>query len=534
VVNGLVNSLKSWRRAASLESGWLTAVFWGVTAVYAGCFLLVELPPLVDYPQHLALATLLGRLFDPGAPEHAAYQADLLTYNGLFHWLVALLSRALPAELSGRIVLALIPVLLAASALKLARYAQRPDWTALLFLPMSYGYATGWGFVNYCLAVPLALMCLVEWLKYIEQPERRAWASAFSALLVAYAHGLTTIALFASAAVAFLARGSLRELGYRRWLFSLLRGLLPLLPAAGYTLLVFAHHVQAPNIGWEPVHEGDDLPAWRKLLDAIWLFQGNLGDSSDTWLFAGLIGVCLGVWAFASAREASGPSALRVCRALFVFWCLAYIVVPQRVFSTGFVFERLPVWIWAFALASLPEVRGRAAVLLRGAGVVLTSLAALNTARAFASLDESSDANAVIDAIPSGSRVVALVYEPRALPAIRRPVFIHAVAYHLVRKGGELAYEFTRFASLPLRMKDQLSRPRLPAGMEWNPSAFDPSAEYADYYDTLFVALDPEHPVDPSAWVLPGGRLRLLSERGRFRSYRREPTLPFGAPGASP
>ncbi|MFZ5896363.1 MAG: hypothetical protein ACOY0T_35240 [Myxococcota bacterium] len=519
----LSSALSALARAGSLESRAQTVLFWTITLIYSGCFLFVSMPPLVDYPQHLALATLLGKLFDANAVEHATYQADFLTYNGLFHMLVALGSRVLPPEWAGRLVLALIPPLLASAALALMRHARRPSWYAFLLLPMSYSYAVGWGFVNYCLAVPLALLTWVAWSRFVEGRSERAWPPAGLALLVAYAHGLTTLALFASAAVGFVFQASVAELGWKPWFAKLGRALLPLVPAAMYTALVFLHHIQAPHIGWEPEHEGDDLPAWRKLAELPWLCQGNLADTSDTWIFVGLALVLVSTCLLAYVRVDDSPKPPRACRALFVFWLAAYVVLPQRLFSTGFVFERLPVWIWAFALASAPRPGPRALVVLRWAASALTVLGSLNTARAFASLRDAQDASVVIDAIPDGSRVVALTYEARSLPAVRRPIFIHASAYYLVRKRGQIAYDFTRFASLPLRARDFETRPRLTAGLEWNPKGFDPSAAYARYYDTLLVVSEENASVDTSSLVEAGYQLTRVTEQGRFHLYRREP-----------
>jgi hypothetical protein len=382
---------------------------------------------------------------------------------------------------------------------------------------MSYGFTTGWGFVNYCLAVPIALLTLVTWLRHLSnEPKLLRWVITGS-LLVAYAHVLTLVALVSSAGVALLVRATPAEVGARAWFRAVFRGAIAFVPAAAYASIAFYHHVRLPHLGWEPERDGTDVAPWLKLTNAIRLSVGNLADRSDCWLFAGLVLALLALAASVYVRGAEGPRPPRECWALLIVWGALYFVLPQTLFSTGFIFERAPVWIWFFALTVAPVAHPALVRVIQPAALILVVLSALNTARAFASTPESRAADAIIDRIPAGARVLELAYEPNAHPLIERPLWIHHAAYHLVRHGGEIAFDFTRYASLPVRRQRHDDRPQLPSGVEWYPAGYRPDEEYARYYDTLLVVGD----TGPDRLRALGLDLTLVAEERPFRLYRR-------------
>src|SRR6202044_2309311 len=109
-----------------LDSARDTRLYWsGVGLVIAALFV-TRLLPCVDYPQHLALSDVARRLGDPGAPEAAKYQLNYFTYNGLFHVTVAWLSRLLPIEVAGRLVVAFSLAAMAGAVVALLRGLRRP------------------------------------------------------------------------------------------------------------------------------------------------------------------------------------------------------------------------------------------------------------------------------------------------------------------------------------------------------------------------------------------------------------------------
>src|SRR3990167_3651857 len=85
--------------AASRAAPWwdvggltFTATFWGSLLIVVAALFRARSLPLVDYPQHLALAGILRRMLDPAAPERALFETNLLSYNSAFHVMVAALN----------------------------------------------------------------------------------------------------------------------------------------------------------------------------------------------------------------------------------------------------------------------------------------------------------------------------------------------------------------------------------------------------------------------------------------------------------
>jgi len=199
--------------------------------------------------------------------------------------------------------------------------------------------------------------------------------------------------------------------------------------------------------------------------------------------------------------------------------------VPRVVASTWFVFERLTFWATAFIVVSAPVVAPALAAWLRPllAGIALLSTA--STLRSFARIPESDDASAIVDAIPEGSRVLGLTYSKHAEPAISRPIWVHQVAYAMVRRRVETAHQFTRYASLPLRYRSAAEPPRALGGLEWDASLYDPDAEYARYYDTVLIRTPDDAPFDDPrtlAFGVERENAQPIAHHGRFWLYRFE------------
>src|SRR5436853_3856993 len=114
-------------------------------------------PPMVDYPQQLALAAILRWYGDPARRFRETYELALWAPHGLFKLLVAGLAWVLPINVAGRLVVSLSLVAVGAAALALCRRAGRPPAYALLALALTYNYAFFWGSVDNLLAYPLAL-----------------------------------------------------------------------------------------------------------------------------------------------------------------------------------------------------------------------------------------------------------------------------------------------------------------------------------------------------------------------------------------
>jgi hypothetical protein len=160
--------------------------------------LLTDVPPLLDYPNHLARMVLLAWPHDPTlsrlAVPHWGIIPDLaidLVMPPLLH--------ILPVYLAGRLVLGgiiLLPVL-GSVAYSRAACGER-SWWALGVGLVGYNEAVLLGFVNFIAAVGVALFVAAAWLHWREtHPWRAGMLAATGALAVFFCHlmGLPLLAL---------------------------------------------------------------------------------------------------------------------------------------------------------------------------------------------------------------------------------------------------------------------------------------------------------------------------------------------------
>jgi hypothetical protein len=522
-----------------LESPRSTLLYWGgVGLVISGLFA-TQLLPCVDYPQHLALSDIARRLQNPNAPEHAEYELNFFTYNGLFHFLVAGLSSLVPIELAGRLVVATSLLAMAAAVIALVRILRRPPFHAALFTPILFSFSLGWGFVNYVLATAVAAWALF----FVARTALRPTASsvmivAALGLLCAFAHVLAMLILCA------LGAGLALELGWRatppsmsfsgRTGRSLLRtsaAVLPLLIGCAYCVEVYRR-----QYGWDPAMyrdptmEGSAPPVWQKLVFFSAFASDLFGDATDQvvlWLALGLMGwSALRAWKDTRARQRVPEDPAPIV-APFVVMTLAYFMTPMVLIGTHLIFPRLGQWAVFGAVLATPrfpsrvEARAREYVLRLG---VVAGLSLFLHCALFGW--ETRDASEVIDDLPPGRAVTAVIWEPGTI-AFRNGTLTHLAAYYAARKHGQWAFAFARYLSVPVRFRPG-SQPAWPAlGWEFSGEDYDPRCKYARAFPLVIIKAPAEVPADASAeprvrqlvFKKDGPSVKLLSHHGHFWAF---------------
>jgi hypothetical protein len=134
--------------------------------------LLTVLPPLLDYPNHLARMSLLPSL--PAASELQRYLSvrwaplPNLGMDGV----VPFLAMVMPLDWAGKLFIVLTFVLIAGGTAALHRvlYGRWSRWTLLAFL-LLYTRLLLWGFMGYLFACGLALAAFAAWIAL----EERHW-----------------------------------------------------------------------------------------------------------------------------------------------------------------------------------------------------------------------------------------------------------------------------------------------------------------------------------------------------------------------
>jgi hypothetical protein len=536
-VRGALEAALSWTR---LETAARTRLYWAALALVAATLFIPRLLPCVDYPQHLALSDVARRLGDPHAPEHASFTVNWLTYNGLFHLLVARLGVVMPIELAGRIVVALSLVSLGAGVLALVRLLGRPPSHAALFVPAIFSFSVGWGFVNYALATSVAVWSLVLVARMLTKPSlATAYALTAMGLLCAFAHVLAMLLLcLLSAAIApevawrAAAKPGRRPLARVGFAFLRMAGAaLPLLAGCAFCVGIYAiQYDWDPNMYKDPTVEGTAPSMWLKLVLFPAYTTGLHRDRSDQAIIvAGIVlMVVVAVLAFRARRrgeEREGPPALVLP---LVCTVAAYLATPMVWIGTHLIFPRLAQLVVLGAVLALPSLRGRAGVRVARLAVGMAALTGVNLAgHSVAFAFETNDASRVIDDLPEGRRVTSVTFRPGTF-AFRHGALVHLAAYYAARKHGEWAYGFGRYLSVPVRFKPGTQPPWPAHGWEFDGDQYDVRCGYARYYDLVIVREPKETPTDPAAaealvrqvaFKQDAAAVRLLSHHGPFWAF---------------
>ncbi|HZU83268.1 MAG TPA: hypothetical protein VE987_10145 [Polyangiaceae bacterium] len=518
------------------------ASFWywaGAGLVAAGLFE-TQLLPCVDYPQHLALAGVGRRLFAPDAPEHAAYTLNVFTYNGLFHLLVAALSKAMPLELAGRIVVAGSLLALAGAVLALVRALDKPDWCAALFTPALFSFSAGWGFVNYVLATAIAAWALVFVVRSARHPTAPSLVAVGAlGLACASAHVLAMLVLCAMGAAAAI-ETALRSAGPappggRRVIRAARRAALalaPLLAGCLYCLAVYRRQYEwDPGRYRDPALEGTGPPLWKKAALFTAYTTGLLRDVTDQILVG--LAIALVAWVSVRALRSAGrdgprPGAPGSLVAPLAVALAGYLATPMVLVGTHLVFPRLGQWVVLGAVLAVPQVPPTLAARASAWALRLGAAAGLNLALHCAAFEwETHDASAVIDDLPEGRAATAVVWEPETR-SFRNGVLTHLAGYYGARKQGSWSFSFARYLSVPVRFRPE-AQPRWPArGWEGAAAAaYDPRCHYARAFPIVIVAAPADAPRDERAsgavrelvFARDAAAVRLLSHHGRFWAF---------------
>jgi len=514
------------------------AYYAGVVLVVAGLFV-TRLLPCVDYPQHLALADVARRLLDPAAPEHAEYQPNYFTYNGLFHVVVARLSALVPIEVAGRLFVAASLFAAAAGVVALVRVLRRPPAHAALFTPVLFSFSLGWGFVNYVAATAIAVWALVFVARATLRPSLIA-ACAVGALgmLCAFTHVLAMLVLcVTAAALAF-------ELGCRvapregprskralHVLARVARAGLPLLLGCAYCIAVnHRQYAWAPTTYHDPTMEGAGPALWRKVVFFGSFATDLFRDKTDQVVVWAAIAIMGGTVLAASRHRRSGSRLQEQpppVVGLLGVTLLAYFTTPSIVLGTHLIFERVAQWVMLGALLATPRwpqaVEGRARMSTYGLGI----LAGLNTLSHCAVFGwQTADASALIDDLPPGRAATAVIWEPRSI-VFKNSTLTHLSGYYAARKHGKWAFGFARYLSVPVRFREH-SQPAWPAkGWEFLARDYDPRCRYARAFPLVIVKAPATLPIDSTGeWPVrklifkdDASAVRLLSHHGPYWAF---------------
>ena len=148
------------RSAATAQAWWLALI--ALTVILLAPLLIVDVPPLLDYPNHLARAFVLASLpQDPVIARFYAPHWSIIPNLGL-DLITPPLIRILPVHVAGRLLIAAALLLPVAGTIAY-NTALGGRWWSLGVGLFAYNACLLYGFLNFEIAIGLALLLAAAW-----------------------------------------------------------------------------------------------------------------------------------------------------------------------------------------------------------------------------------------------------------------------------------------------------------------------------------------------------------------------------------
>jgi len=372
-----------------------------VSVALLGPLLIADVPPILDYPNHLARFTLLaagpndpvlGRMFTPHWEVIPNLAADVIG-PALLH--------VLPVHVAGRCLLGGILMLNLAGVLALHRalFGRYSFWPLASGL-VAYNSTFLLGFLNWQISSGLAMLFAAAWFTWRERRPVATIAAASAASMLLFLCHAMGLAFF------LVLIGSAEAYAMRRYRAVLVRPLLLLPVLLGPLLLSYLMPLSdmPATMNWtDPPH---------KLLQATSPFINYLLplDVTSAVLVYGGVVVGLGAgWLVLAPRAILAIAALAIL----------YVAVPFNIMGASFVDTRIAIMFGFLVFAVIDPVR-----LPRRAGQTLAAgLAALFAVRMTVLADvwvdhrrDLADLRAVIADVPPGALVYMTYVPPEEAP----------------------------------------------------------------------------------------------------------------------
>jgi hypothetical protein len=394
------------------------------------------LPPLFDYPNHLARM----RLLIEGGDQF--YQAAWAPLPNLAEDLVVPpLARLMPLELAGKLFLVMVFALTAGGALCLNRVATG-GWRvwSLFAFALLYNRILLWGFLNYLFGLGVALVGLALWLAL---ERRRAWqrvaASSLLALACFFSH-IAAFGIYALSVCGLEMLPALAEIRARCW------------PALTRRAAVVAPQFILPAIlflGWRQraAAGGISYAGFARKADLLFSVFDNYNRPFDIACFALFLMVLL--WLAAGGRLRLSPRL--GCATGLVF--AAYLAMPSQIYGGSGADHRLPVALFLLLIAGSaprwPSRRAAVAVGSAAAVLLILRMAVIEHVWRRAGQVYAADLTA-IDALPRGARL-AVAY-PDAVHIVPVPQ-LQLAAMAVVRRDAFVPTLFADPTQQPLALR---------------------------------------------------------------------------------
>jgi hypothetical protein len=358
-----------------------------------------EVPPLVDLPGHMGRYRVqIGLAESEALQRFYAFEWRLIGNLGI-DLIVIPLEKIFGLELAVKLVVLAIPPLTAAGLLLIARvvHGTLPP-TAALALPFAYSFPFHFGFINFCLAVALALLsfALWRWLAIRGRFKLRAAVYVPLSVLLWVVHtfgwGVLGILAYAAEMVRHRDEG-------KSWLRSWYLAAFDCVPLILPLFLMVA---------WRSGQVGGRTIDWFNWDFKFRWFYMMLRDRWEVFDIA-CVALLSAVILFAASHRRIGFS--RMLAVFAIFLGLVFLFLPRIVFGSAYADMRLIPYAFAMALLAIrfkPSFRTRTLQWIALASLAFFLVRIGATTIGFRLYDKVYDQElAALDHVPRGARLVS-------------------------------------------------------------------------------------------------------------------------------
>lgn len=434
---------------------------------------MATVPPLLDYPNHMVRFWLLSGAAKT-APLSRFFVVDwgqTATNIGM-DVLAAALGRLFPAEVTGRIVLALSALLPPAGAVLLSRrvHGRWSWWHPMLFL-LAWPLVLLTGFMSFQLALGAALFCAIldENLKY-QAPVLSLARRTAQVVCVVLVHPFGAL-LYLALTIGLTAGPTLAPLRTRgRWRLMLMTNL-PFVLGALVVVLRLALAGGAPDSGFPEFIWQDGF--WQSLMPGhvLSMLVEPLRSYNLTFDIACLVLLALPIAASAARRRLDLHLGLLLAGAGFT---LLGLFGPQDISSTSLVDLRfLTMALFVLGVAVLPEpVKDRRLIIaLPLLALAIVGARGLWMGRIWqARQADIRSVQLVLESVPAGARVMPMMAAPTGTEPQGRylgditPAFEHLPSLAVLYAHAYVPTLFAQAGKQPLSVREPFNEDNEPSG----------------------------------------------------------------------
>jgi hypothetical protein len=399
--------------------------------------LFLETPPMVDVLGHVGRYTLQTSLdADPWLRTWYAFEWQIIGNLGA-DLLVQLLHPALGVLGAARVAIVMVPLLGASGIVLLSRQIHgRVTPFAVASLALLYALPFSWGFLNFSLAMTLALLAFSLWLRLQAGALRLAIFAPLSLLVwLCHTFGWAFLGILCTAECFVRRHQSGQSL--RRTLSATARDCAPLLAPL------------VPMLLWRSSASAAGIDGWFDLKQkGQWLISIQRLDWKAADLFCAAVLLALPFTAIGRRVHVESRIGLAAMIAL-----AAFLLLPKQIFGSVFADMRLAPYALLLTLLALRDSgSARLRALLMASALVFLGFRLTLTAQIYLEREREIERQlAALDTIPRHARIAMLVEVPcQAEWAL--PWFSHLGSMALTRKVVFVNDQWANASMNPLRV----------------------------------------------------------------------------------